>query len=108
MIRKRPEADNTMKGPVLKNQYWSDMSRYPCPDCGELHDSSGRTLDDRGKIVPNSIVKCALVEGIPNIAPHAPIGTQASRTVKKKPNRMLDTEAERLQTLTHGLGPIKR
>jgi hypothetical protein len=107
MIRRRPEAENTMRGPALRNQYWIDFSRYACPSCENLHDAAGRTLDSRGKIVPNPAVECPLVMNAPRIAPRIPPHDEASRRPRKK-NRMLATEAERQAKLVQGLSPRKK
>jgi hypothetical protein len=51
MIRYRPNAENTMKGAAPRNAWWNDIKSSVCLYCGQIHDSAGRTLDERGKLV---------------------------------------------------------
>jgi len=53
MIRPRPPADNKIVNqPDYKNIYWESAKEIiKCMFCQNLHDSAGRQLDERGKLV---------------------------------------------------------
>lgn len=48
---KRQNADNTMSGIKLNNIWYADFKKRVCLVCGNWHDSAGRTLDERGKLM---------------------------------------------------------
>lgn len=98
MIRKRPNAENTMKSHPPKNAYWElTKAGAPCPYCGRLHDEAGRTLDERGKLMDQPARPDQ-----PRMKPCPRVATEKIKEVQKqtvKVNRMLGTERERISRI---------
>lgn len=99
MIRKRPNAENTMKGSVPQNVYWNlTRNKQSCMYCGRIHDGANRVLDERGKLMIQPARQD--ITGATKVCPlSADAAATRSRTPSKKANRMLGTENERLSRL---------
>jgi hypothetical protein len=99
MIRKRPEADNTQRIGPPKNVYWEmTKSGETCRYCGRIHDSAGRPLDERGKLLEQP----ARQDGDVKPVKPCPLAQKQQAQIKnapKKVNRMLGTENEHLNRL---------